>query len=151
MRVWILCVPTLFPAEITSWVKAGGRLFWLVLRLSAKIHGSMQLSEPLIGGGLYQSHDQNWADMEGLKAAALSKCLVPQSHQLGNCWVKISVCFCVHTYTRCSRGETQLKTSCALFLCKPSSIPHPLLSCLTPSFLFHHPPPQTPCCSVSCL
>lgn len=38
-----------------------------------------------IGGELNQSHDQNRADVQGLEAAALSKCLVPLSHQLGNC------------------------------------------------------------------
>lgn len=58
-----------------------------MLRLSAKIHGSVQLSEALIGGGLYQSHDQNRALVEGfrMKAAAIPQCLVPPSHQLGNC------------------------------------------------------------------
>lgn len=45
--------------------KAEGRLFRLMLRLSAKIHGSVQLSEALIGGELYQSQDQNRALVEG--------------------------------------------------------------------------------------
>lgn len=35
-------------------------------------------------------------------------------------------------------GETQLKTSCALFLCKPSSIPHP------PPLMSYPPSPPSP-------
>lgn len=74
-----------------------------------------------------------------MQFAATQKCLVSLSHHgkllSKNKWV----CVHVHIYTHGEvEGETQLKTSCALFLCKPSSIPHP------PPLMSYPPSPPSP-------